>query len=650
MKHDIVKYDGYTSFFAAYTSEYFIKKGVIMVIFQNIRWKTVLVFLSVASIAAYVLLPSSLTTEIYGIPLRTLPLLFVIAVGGFPLALQIIIKVLKGGWGADLLAVIAIMTAVYLGAYLAANLVILMLASGQMLEDYAIRKASSILLALANRMPSQAHRKHGGRIEGTLLSDIQIGDLLAVYPHEICPVDGFVLEGHGSMDESYLTGEPYKISKAPGVPVLSGAINGDSLLLVQAGKRAEDSRYAKIMKVMGEAEQHRPHMRRLADQLGALFTPFALIIAASAWALTDDPLRFLSILVIATPCPLLIAIPITIISAISLSAKRGIIIKDPIVLERLPLCRTVIFDKTGTLTYGQPKLVEIIPAQGFEKDSALQIASSLERYSKHPLAIAIQQAANKAGLAFLETELVSEIPGFGLSGYVSSKLIYMTNRKTFMVDHPEQGDLLPPTQPGLECILLVNQRLAATFIFRDTLRSEGSSFVRHLSPIHHFKKMMIVSGDRPSEVAYLAKELNIQHAFASQTPEQKVDLVRREVQKSPTLFVGDGINDAPALVTATVGLAFGANSITAEAGGAVILESSLAKVDELLHISTLMRRIALQSAAGGMLLSLIGMGFAAAGMIPPVIGALLQEGIDVLAILNALRLTWKPNIQADIQA
>ena len=619
-----------------------------MAIFRNIRRQAVLVCFSAASILASVFFPTTLTAEIYGIPLKILPLLFVITVGGLPLILQIFMKFVKGGWGADILAALAIITAIYLGEYLAANLIILMLASGQMLEAYAIRKASSVLLALANRMPSQAHRKGEGKIEEIPLSDIQIGDHLMVYPHEICPVDGIVLKGHGSMDESYLTGEPYRISKAPGVSVLSGAVNGDALLLIQATRRAEDSRYAKIMKVMGETEQHRPRLRRLADQLGAVFTPFVLMIAGFVWYMTDDSVRFLSVLVIATPCPLLIAIPITIISAISLSAKRGIIIKDPVVLERLPLCRTAIFDKTGTLTYGQAQLVDIIPAQGFEKDFVLQLASSLECYSKHPLGTAIRQAGNKAGLSLLETELVSEIPGFGLSGYVDGKLIYMTNRKTFQADHPEQEMLLPPTQPGLECILLVNQQLAAIFVFQDTLRTEGSSFIRHLSPIHHFKKVMIVSGDRASEVAYLAKELNIKHAFAQQTPEQKVDLVRREVQKSPTLFVGDGINDAPALVAATVGLAFGTNSIASEAGDAVILESSLAKVDELLHISAFMRRIALQSAVGGMMLSLIGMGFAATGMIPPVIGALLQEGIDVLAILNALRLTWKPDIRADI--
>ena len=577
------------------------------------------------------------------------PLLFVIVIGGIPLLIQIFLKLIKLDLGADLLAAIALITAIWLEEYVAANLLILMLSSGQALEEYATKKASYALNALANRMPSIAHRKKGDKISEIDISEIQVGDFIIVYPHEICPVDGTVVEGHGSMDESYLTGEPYNVSKAPGVTVLSGAINGASVLTIRADKLPKDSRYAKIMEVMEEAENNRPNIRRLGDQIGAIFAPISLIFALAVWYFTGDSTRFLAVLVVATPCPLLIAIPITIISAISISARLGIIIRDPTVLERLPTCKTAIFDKTGTLTYGQPELLEIITVGKFEKNEVLQFAASLERYSKHPLALSVLRAADNAKVSLLNAEEVSEKPGQGLFGKINGKEILVTHRKKLIKTHPEQAALLPESKPGMECLVLINDKLAATFQFRDAPRAEGHSFVTHLAPAHSFEKVMLVSGDRIEEVKYLADLLGIKDIHASQTPEQKLAIIRAEAAKAPTLFMGDGINDAPALAAATVGLAFGQHSsVTSEAAGAVIMDNTLAKVDELIHISESMRKIALQSALGGMLLSVVGMGFAAAGYISPVAGALLQEAIDVLAILNALRLTWQPKVVADI--
>ena len=462
-------------------------------------------------------------------------------------------------------------------------------------------------------------------------------------------VDGVVVEGHGSMDESYLTGEPYRVSKAPGATVLSGAINGEVVLTIRAEKLAHDSRYAQIMEVMQEAEQKRPQLRRLGDQLGGAFAIFALIISGVVWLITGDALRFLSVLVIATPCPLIIAIPVTIIGAISMAARLGIIIKDPTVLERLPTCRTAIFDKTGTLTYGRPELTDILPAAGLSADTVLQYAASLECYSKHPLASAIIQAAEKAKLVPIEAASVSERPGQGLTGIVAGREIRVTHRKKLLHASPQMAATLPPTAAGLECIILMDGQYAATFRFRDAPRSDGKSFISHLAPSHQFNKIMLVSGDRESEVVYLAQLLGIKETLASQSPEQKVAIVREETAKAPTLFMGDGINDAPALTSATVGIAFGQHSsVTAEAAGVVIMENSLAKVDELLHISTRLRLIALQSAIGGIALSLIGMGFAAAGYISPVQAALFQEIIDVLAITNALRLSLGKRIETDM--
>ncbi len=570
------------------------------------------------------------------------PLILAIIVAGIPLLLDILKSAFKGDYGADILALMAVLVATYLGEYLAATIIISMLSSGQILESYSLKKASFALRALSERMPLVAHKKVQDNIIDIELVQVALGDQLVIFPHEICPVDGIVLEGYGHMDESYLTGEPYKVSKAPGVAVLSGAVNGPSMLVIEAQKLAQDSRYAKIMQVMEDAEQKRPKMRRLADQLGAFFAPLSFAFALLAWYLSGDISRFLSVLVIATPCPLLIAIPVAIISAISLASKRGIIIKDPIILERLPTCRTAIFDKTGTLTYGQAELTDIQVLNDFSKKDLIEWAASVERYSKHPLAIALCRYAKKLGIGFADVQKVSEEPGKGITGVINNKTITITDRKNI-------GFSLPAPKHGLECIILVDNNLAAICSFQDTLRAEGTDFVRHLLPMHKFQKILIVSGDRREEVEYLAKKLGIKECYSSQTPEQKVQIVKDETKKAPTLFMGDGINDAPALAVATTGIAFGHhNQIVSEAGGAVILESSLVKVDELIHISEMMRTVALQSALGGMGLAVAGMILAAFGLIGPVAGALLQEGIDLLAILNALRLTFKSNIDVHV--
>lgn len=611
--------------------------------FLQSNWQPFIAFASLIAIGIYLILSALDMTY------TNVPLLLLIIIGGIPLFLQIFSKLLKGNFGADSLAAIALVTGLILQQYLAASLIILMLASGQTLERYARHKASSVLLALVKRMPTIAHRKIENEIEDILLVDININDEIVIYPYETCPVDGIVIDGNGSMDESYLTGEPYQISKAPDAFVLSGAINGESVLVIRATKLPVDSRYAIIVKVLAEAEQKRPSIRRLGDQIGAIFAPMALLFAAGTWYFTNDAMRFLSVLVIATPCPLLIAIPITIISAISRAAKQGIIIKDPIVLERLPTCKTAIFDKTGTLTYGKPTLTEIYTTQNYTKEKILQYVGSLERYSKHPLASAVIKATQEWHIDLIETTNVSEKPGQGLNGIVNRRKVSVTSRKKLLEIMPECKSLLPPVSPGLECIVLLDDQYAAALHFHDAPRAESKSFISHLIPAHQFKKIMLVSGDRESEVNYLAELVPFTAVYASQNPEQKLTIVRNERRKAPTVFMGDGINDAPALTAATVGIAFGQHSnVTAEAAGAVIMENTLSKVDELLHLSINTRNIAAQSAVGGMFLSLVGMGFAATGFISPVAGAILQECIDILAIANALRLAFGSKIKIDL--
>ncbi len=577
-----------------------------------------------------------------------LPLLAVLALGGLPLVYQLIVKLFRGDFGADLLAGLSIITAVILDEYLAGSLVVLMLSGGAALETYAVRKASSVLEALAKRMPSVAHRKSAEALTDITTEQVIIGDTLLILPHEICPVDGTVLEGSGTMDESYLTGEPYMMSKTTGSVVISGAINGDSALTIRADKLSADSRYAKIMEVMRSSEQYRPNIRRLGDQLGALYTPLAIIIALTAWMISDDVIRFLAVLVVATPCPLLIGIPVTIISSISLAARREIIIKNPAILETIGTCRTAIFDKTGTLTYGRPSLTALIPAKNQNEQEVLALIASLERYSKHPLSSAIIKAAEKAGLALLSVTRIAELPGKGLTGNVQGRQVQITSRKNFTETNAASIEELPPLTGGLECVVLIDDLYAGTLQFHDEVRTDSSSFINHLQPNHLFERVMLVSGDRESEVRYLAEQVGIEHVYFSQSPEQKLEIVRQETLMAKTIYLGDGINDAPSLTAATIGIAFGQNSdITGESADAVIMDSSLLKVDELFHIGERMRKIALQSAVGGMALSLIGMVFAGLGYLSPVAGAVTQEIIDVLAVLNALRAAIPPKTLSD---
>jgi len=522
-----------------------------------------------------------------------------------------------------------------------------MLAGGIALEEFATRRASADLRVLARRAPQIAHRRTAGGIEDLALSDVVVGEKLIILPHEICPADGVVVEGRGQMDESLLTGEPFDVSKAPGTAVISGAINGDSAIVIETTNIPSDSRFARIMRVMEDSERKRPRMHRIANRLGAWYTPFALVLAGCGWALSGDPSRFLAVLVIATPCPLLLAIPVAIVGGISLAARRGIIIRDPAVLEQVDRCRTLIFDKTGTLTHGRPVLVEVVCRPGLSEDEALRLAASLEQYSKHPLALGLLNAAEARGLSLMPADEVHEVPGSGLQGCIGGRKLGITGRKSL---GPETAARLPAAG-GLECVLLIESEFAAFFRFRDEPRRESGRFIRHLKPRHRARKIMLLSGDRESEVRYLAQAIGIADVQFGKSPEEKVATVERETREGPTLFVGDGINDAPAMLVATVGVSFGrASDVTAEAASAVILESSLEKVDELIHIGRRMRRVALQSAVAGMGMSIVGMIAAVLGYLPPLGGVIAQEVIDVIAVVNALRVSVTTGPLSDLEA
>jgi len=572
------------------------------------------------------------------------PLYVVLLLGGLPLLVTLARRLLAREFGSDLLAGISIVISVLQGEYLVGSIVVLMLSGGSALEVFASRRASYVLDALANRMPQTAHRRAGTQTVDLALDQVAVGDLLFVYPHEFCPADGIVVEGHGRMNEAFLTGEPFEVSKAPGSKVISGALNGETALTIRTEKLPVDSRYAGIMRVMEQTQQRRPRLRRLGDKLGAWYTPAAVVLALVAWMVSGDSHRFLAVLVIATPCPLLIAIPVAVIGAIALSARSGIIVKDPAILEQIDSCRTFIFDKTGTLTYGRPTLTEIQCAPGFEEKSVLSAAAALECYSKHPLAQAILSAAERAQLQLDAATEISETPGQGLSGRVQGKKILLTGR-----NRVGEEIVLPAAPAGLECLVFIDATFAAAFHFHDAPRQDSRIFVEHLGPRHRVTRALLVSGDRESEVRYLAGAVGITEIHAGQSPEQKITIVREETNRAKTVFVGDGINDAPAMQAATVAIALGLNSdVAAEAADAVILESSLGKVDELIHIGRRMRSIALQSAVGGMALSAIGMLAAAFGLLPAIDGAVAQELIDLVAVLNAVRVALPASTLRDI--
>src|SRR5690554_1957529 len=594
---------------------------------------------SLAAIAASLILSAAGASE----TVRIAPLVVLVVVGGIPLVWEIVKDLIARSPGADLLAALAIITAVLLDEWLVAAIIVLMLSGGEALEEAATARASRVLEALAKRAPTLAHRLvegGNGRTENIPVADIEVGDRLVVLPHEVCPVDGEVVSGRGTMDESYLTGEPYVITKSVGSKVLSGAINGEDALVISATKTAADSRYAQIVGVLAEAEANRPRMRRLADRLGAWYTVLALGMGILGWAVSSDPERFLSVMVIATPCPLLIGVPVAIVGAISLAARSAIIVKDPGALEQIAKATTILLDKTGTLTYGRPAVTNVDVAPGFDRSEVLRTAGALERYSRHPLATAVVQAAEEElGEEFDgRVERLSERSGEGLTGVVDGREIRITSRRNASALLGAESGAIPGQVAGMEAVVLIDGHYAATIQFRDEPRVGAAEFVSHLGPRHGVTKTMLISGDRATEVEYLARRVGIAEVHAEVSPEEKLAIVRAENGRGITLFLGDGINDAPAMAAADVGVAFGQESdITSEAAAIVILDSSMERVDELIHIGERMRRIALQSAVGGIALSMVGMVLAVMGELPPIYGAVAQEVIDLLAILNAAR-------------
>ncbi len=566
--------------------------------------------------------------------------------------MELVRRAWAGDFGSDLLAGMAILVAVVLGQYLVGAIVVLMLSGGNALEQYATRQASGVLRALAQRRPTLAHRHRAdGPPETIPVAEVRVGDRLVVLPHEICPVDGEVVGRGGRMNEAYLTGEPFEMSKTVGSLVISGAVNGDAVLEVRATRATRESRFEQMVRVIEQSEADRPRLRRLADRLGAWYTVLALAVGAAAWVAAGTPERLLAVLVIATPCPLLIAVPVALLGGISLSARNAIVIRRAAVLEEIGDCRAFIVDKTGTLTYGRPEMRGLHAAPGLDEREVLELAASLEQYSKHPLAAAITAAAEARGLNHRPAAEISEQPGQGLRGVVDGHTLLIAGRKRLQA---EAGGAVPgwlgPSQSGLECLVWVDGAPAAVLEFEDSPREDSTRFLHHLGPRHAVEAITLLSGDRASEVRRFAEAAGIADYRAEQSPEDKLAFVRERTRAVKTLFLGDGLNDAAAMLAATVGVAFGGDggSITAEAAGAVILEPRLTKLDALIHIGRHTRAVALQCALAGMGLSLFGMGWAAAGHLPPLAGVIAQEGIDLATVLYALRAALGPRYLTDL--
>ena len=567
------------------------------------------------------------------------------AIVGIWLAASIVADLLAREAGVDVIAVLAIVGALLFGESLAAAVIAVMLATGQWLERFAAGRAHRELSALISRAPRIVHRHEDGTIVDRPIADVVAGDRLLVKPGEVVPVDGTVMGLPAVLDESALTGESRLANREPGEPVNSGTVNAGAPFDLRAIATAEHSTYAGIVRLVEAAQTSKAPFVRLADRYALLFVPLTLVIAGLAWIVSGDPVRALAVLVVATPCPLLLAVPIAIVAGISRSAKRGIIVKGGGALEAIARARVLLFDKTGTLTAGQPHLADVVTAPGWTPAQVLGLAASLEQVSPHVLAASIVGGARERDVALLLPEDVVEAPGAGISGRVGGRTV-LVGTSAFA----SSGSGLPSwardvrrrvTLEGATGVFIaVDGALVGALVLDDPIRPETPRVIRSLRRAG-VRRTVMVTGDHYGVADMVAAAIGVDAVLAERTPADKVDAVMQERAEAHGILVmvGDGINDAPALAAADVGVAMGARGATAssEAADIVITVDRLDRLPEAIRIAQRSRTIALQSVVMGMGMSLVAMLVATTGALPPVAGALVQEGIDVIVILNALR-------------
>lgn len=610
------------------------------------------------AIRSYPLVASTIVVSIVGLLMLATPArdiapwfvgIYALAIAAWE-AVQMVRSLLKGNLGLDILAVTAITAAVLVGEPWAALVVVLMLTGGEALENYAENRSKRELVALLDRAPRQATRVLGGLpadaetaedLEVVPVDAIAIDDVLLVRPGEVVPVDALLLSASASFDESSLTGESLPVDRAAGEVVSSGVVNGSTAIYLRAKALASESQYQQIVALVERAQESKAPTVRLADRYAVPFTLLSLGIAAAAWIVSGNPTRFAEVLVVATPCPLLIAAPVAFLGGMSRAARHGLIVKGGGTLEQLARVRSAAFDKTGTLTTGRPKLTRVQLAEGFTQDQLLQFAASAEVYSSHVLAAAIVQTAKDRGLEILA---MSDAQEFATNGVEATLEQSHSGHGVVRVGKPAWVAEAAPglarveLEPGeLAIYVAVDNRFAGALIMRDALRPEASDAVQQLKEMG-LERMLIVTGDVAATARSVGNDLGIAEVHAECTPADKVKIAA-SVTPRPLMMTGDGLNDAPVLAAADVGFAMGARGATAASESADIVNrfDTITGVADAVRIGRDTVRIALQSIWMGILLSVALMLVAAFGFLPALVGAWMQELVDLVAILGALR-------------
>jgi heavy metal translocating P-type ATPase len=564
------------------------------------------------------------------------------SVGLIAVAVAVLRGLLRREAGIDIIALVAIAGAVALNEYLAGAVISVMVASGRALEDYANGRAGRELRALLERAPRVVHRYEDGALTAPLLEEVRPSDLLLVKPGEVVPIDGAVVGNRALLDEAALTGEAGAVERQAGEQVWSGTVNVGPSFDMRATTTAETSTYAGIVRLVRQAQESKAPFVRLADRYGLAFVPFTLLLAGGAWLVSGDPVRALAVVVVATPCPLILAVPVAVVSGISHAARRGIIVKGGGAFEALAKARVLLLDKTGTVTAGRPVLSDIETTGAMDAREMLRLAASIEQMSPHLIAAAVVQKAHEQNLVLALPSSVVEETGFGIRGAVDGHQVAVGRLDWVSSDH--SADWVSRLQrrtilsPSTNAFVAVDGVVLGALILEDSIRPDTPRTLRALRRAG-IQRIVMVTGDRAEVAESVGAALGVDLVLSERTPAEKVEAARTERGNGTTIMVGDGINDAPALAAADIGVAMGARGATAssEAADVVIVVDQLDRLAEALSISRRARRIAVQSVVAGMALSGVGMVVAAAGYLAPVSGAMTQEAIDVAVILNALR-------------
>ena len=598
--------------------------------------------------AAVVLIIAGALLRVSGAGSLTQPLWMIgLAVSGAPILWSTLAAARRGRFATDIVASFSIVGALALEQPLAGLVIVLMQSGGEALERYAEGRASAAVRTLEEAAPRIAHRVSGERIEDVPASAVRIGDELLVRPGDLIPADGVVTEGESELDTSSLTGEARPVRARPGVEVMSGTANGYGALRMRASALAEQSQYARIVQLVRTAQASKAPLQRIADRYAVWFTPLTLIVCGAAVLLTHDWMRALAILVVATPCPLILATPVAIVGGINRGARRHIIVRNGGALEHIGRVHVAVFDKTGTLTIGKPRLKAVHAAPQFSAAGVLQYAAAVEQGSSHLLARVIVEQAEQDGLALPRGSEHVESPGHGVAGMVEGHTVRVGARG-FVVPECESGILdaaaLEHSDATLRAYVAIDGQLAGVIEFADEIRPELPRVLAKLRALG-VPRIALLSGDHAPIARALAERVGIDETYGDLLPAEKAAFVERlRAEGGAVMMVGDGINDAPALSSADVGVALAGHGggITAEAADIIILVDSLDRVTDAITIGRRTLRIARQSIITGLGLSGAFMLVAAFGGIPPVVGAALQELVDVAVIVNALRSAREP--------